>query len=171
MVDIALLQSISYTAGALGVCIAAFYYVMNLQMARRKMKIDNTILYGNLLTDKEMVIHWRNILFDQQFSSFEEWDTKYRSDPEAYSNYFAIEGLMGMMGMCVKEDLVDFDMLCHRSLVTWTLAVYPKIKPINLGFRAIYNDPLYASYCDYLYDEVVKRYPNAVRPSDRFKPQ
>ena len=171
MVDLALLQSVSYIGGALGVCVAAAYYVMNLQMARRKLKIDNTIFYGNLLANKETVLQWRHVLFDQQFSSFEEWDKKYRLDPEAYSNFFATQGLMSQLGMCVKEDLVDFDMLSKKSLVSWTLAVYPKIKPIIMGYRALYNDPLYGYYSESLYEEVAKRYPDAVRPSDRFRAQ
>jgi len=48
-------QLVSAIATALGVCIAATYYIMNIQMARRKQKIDNTILYSNLLFDKEQV--------------------------------------------------------------------------------------------------------------------
>ena len=144
--------------------------MMNLQMARRKLKIDNTILYGNLMSNKEMVLQWRHVLFEQQFSSFEEWDKKYRSDPEAYSNVQATIGLLGQLGMCVQEDLVDFDMLTKRSLVALTLAVYPKIKPIIMGIRTLYNDPFYGAYCDYLYEEVTKRYPEAVRPTDRYQP-
>ncbi len=35
MVDLALLQSVSYIAGALGVCVAAFYYVMMLREQRQ----------------------------------------------------------------------------------------------------------------------------------------
>jgi hypothetical protein len=75
------------------------------------------------------------------------------------------------MGMCVQEGLVDFDMLAKKGLVTWTLAVYPKIKPIFMGMRALYNDPLYGSYSEYLYDECVKRYPDVAAPKDRFIPQ
>ena len=171
MVDVGLLQSLSYVAAAIGVCVAAVYYVMNLQMTRRKLKIDNTILYGNLITNKEMVLQWRHVLFEQQFQSFEEWDKKYRSDPEAYSSLYGTIGLLGQLGMCVQEDLVDRDMLAKRSLVTWTLAIYPKVKPIIIGLRALYNDQLYGSYCEYLYDECVKRYPDAAAPKDRFGPQ
>ncbi len=34
MVDLTLLQSVSYIAGALGVCVAAAYYVLNLREVR-----------------------------------------------------------------------------------------------------------------------------------------
>lgn len=169
MVDLALLQSLSYIAGALGVCVAAIYYMMNLQMARRKMKIDNTIFYGNLITNKETVLQWRHVLYEQHFQSFEEWDKKYRSDPEAYSNYNATAGLMGMLGMCVHEDLVDFTMLAKRGVITLILAVWPKIMPIIMGFRALYNEPLYGSYSEYLYEETLRRYPNAKMSPERAK--
>ena len=171
MVDVGLLQSLSYVAAAIGVCVAAVYYVMNLQMARRKLKIDNTIFYGNLITNKEMVLQWRHVLFEQQFSSFEEWDKKYRPDPEAYSNLFSTMGLLAQLGMCVQEDLVDRDMLFKRGYVTWVKAVYPKIKPIMMGIRALYNDPLYGYYSEYLYNEMMRLYPDVVAPKDRFIPQ
>lgn len=38
MVDLALLQSISYIVGALGVCIAAIFYVLKLRISQRNMK-------------------------------------------------------------------------------------------------------------------------------------
>ena len=171
MVDLALLQSVSYIAGALGVCVAAVYYMMNLQMTRRKMKIDNSILYGNLIATKEMVLQWRHVIYEQQFQSFDEWSEKYRTDPIAYSNVISTIGLMGQMGMCVKEDLADFDMLSKRSLVTWTLAVYPKIKVVINGIRVLYGDPLYGFYCDYLYEEVMKRYPSSDRLGEHVLPQ
>ncbi len=150
-------------------CVAAVFYVMNLQMARRKMKVDNTILYGNLITNKETVLQWRHVLFDQQFRTFDEWDRKYRNDPEAYSNYNATQGLLGMLGMCIQEDLVDVDLLSRRGLVSLTLAVYPKIKPIIMGFRALYNDPSYGYFSESLYNEMVRRNPNAKMPSERAK--
>jgi hypothetical protein len=38
MVDLPLLQSVSYIAGALGVCVAAVYYVMNLRAQQTNMR-------------------------------------------------------------------------------------------------------------------------------------
>ena len=38
MVELALLQSVSYIAGALGVCIAAVFYVLNLRVQQENMK-------------------------------------------------------------------------------------------------------------------------------------
>ncbi len=152
-----------------GIIVGVAYYIMNIQMARRKLKIDNTILYGNLITNKETVLQWRHVLYEQKYSSFDEWDQKYRKDPEAYSNYNATQGLLGMLGMCLSEGLVDVNLLCRRGLTLLTLAVYPKLKPIIMGYRALYNDPNYGFYSEYLYNEVVRRYPEARMPPERAK--
>jgi hypothetical protein len=153
------------------VCVAAIYYMMNLQMARRKQKVDNTILIGNLISNKSNVLQWHNVLFDQQFQSFEEWDKKYRLDPEAYSNFQSTMGMLSQVGMCVKEDLVDRDMLFKRGYVVWVKAIYPKIKPIIMGYRALYNDPLYHYWSEYLYTEMMRLYPDIAAPKDRFTSQ
>jgi hypothetical protein len=38
MVDLALLQTVSYIAGAIGVCVAAIYYILNLRVQQTNMK-------------------------------------------------------------------------------------------------------------------------------------
>jgi hypothetical protein len=40
MVDLSLLQSVSYIAGALGVCVAAVYYVINLRISQKNQEIS-----------------------------------------------------------------------------------------------------------------------------------
>ena len=69
MVDV---QTLTTMFGGIGVGVAAIYYMMNLRMTRRKHIIDNTILYGNLLDNKELVKQWHHVLFEQQFSSYDE---------------------------------------------------------------------------------------------------
>jgi hypothetical protein len=81
LVTIEEIQAAYYMVAATGVLVAAGYYVINLQITRRKQIIDNTILYGNLLRDKERVKQWQHVLFEQHFSSYEEWAKKYRTDP------------------------------------------------------------------------------------------
>jgi hypothetical protein len=167
LVELAEIQAAYYMVAATGVLVAAAFYILNLQMAHRKVRIDNTILYGNLITDKETSAAVHDVLLVQKYSSFDEWNEKYRLNSEAYSNYFAAMGLLGMLGLCVSENIVDFDLLSKRGLVTLTIAVYPKIKPIIMGYRTMYNDPSYGYWSEYLYNEVVRRNPNARISPDR----
>jgi hypothetical protein len=49
MVDLALLQSVSYIAGALGVCVAAIFYVLNLRISQRNIKTNTETRQFQLL--------------------------------------------------------------------------------------------------------------------------
>jgi hypothetical protein len=171
MVDLAEIQAAYYMVAATGVLIAAVFYAMNLQMARRKLKIDNTILYGNIIYDKERVTQWRHVIFEQQFTSFEEWDKKYRPDPEAFSNLYGTKGLLEMVGMCIKEGIVDPDLLYKKGYVEWIKVVYLKLKPWYIGMRALYNNLSYGYYAEYVYNDVMRLYPDVTVSKDRFKLQ
>jgi len=160
-------QTIGVLVTAASVTVAAVYYVMNLQITRRKMVIDNTIFLGNQISQKEFVIQWRQVLIDQTFQSREEWDKKYRNDPEAFSNMYSTLGMLGQLGMCFHEGLVNREMFFKRGYVTWIKYAFLKVKPFISGQRVLYNDPLYGFWAEYLYDEVQKMYPDVVIPQDR----
>jgi hypothetical protein len=164
-------QTLTTMFGGIGVGVAAIYYMMNLRMTRRKQKIDNTILYGNFLTDKQFVKQWHNVLFEQQFSNYDEWAKKYRSDSEAFSNLYATQGTMNMIGMCVEEDIVDRELLFKRGFHVWAKAVYPVLLPWILGMRTRYNDPNYGHYSEYFYNVAMKWNPEMIRPKDLNSPQ
>jgi len=53
LVELALLQSISYMAGALGVFIAAIYYVLNLRETNKNRKIAFTTNFMQQFYSKE----------------------------------------------------------------------------------------------------------------------
>jgi hypothetical protein len=168
MVDLALLQSVSYIAGALGVCVATIYYVMNLRMTQKKAKVDAAILYGNLITDKNKVLEWRHFLYETKFSSFAEWEEKYRSDPESYASMYSAGGTLIQLGLLLKEDVVDSDMLMKMVSPTWVKTIGGKILPLIKGMREVFNDPFYGYYAEFLINEVERRYPIVKVPERRY---
>ena len=53
MVDLALLQSVSYVAAAVGVCLAAFYYALNQREASKNRKlVTATGIINNFMTEE-----------------------------------------------------------------------------------------------------------------------
>ncbi|MGD0805847.1 MAG: hypothetical protein ABSA11_17430, partial [Candidatus Bathyarchaeia archaeon] len=58
MVDLALLQSVSYIAGALGVCVAAIYYMLNLREVRQNRRISFTSNLLQTIASKEGIRSW-----------------------------------------------------------------------------------------------------------------
>jgi hypothetical protein len=56
IVDITLLQSVSYVAAAIGVCIAAFYYALNFrETTKNRREILTNNLLQNLYTEEDQM--------------------------------------------------------------------------------------------------------------------
>jgi hypothetical protein len=83
MVDLALLQSISYIAGALGVCVAAIYYALVLSEQRRNMKLTLDIRRAQLLLpiyEEYKNPEWKKAFSDfmtWKWSDYDDWNEKY----------------------------------------------------------------------------------------------
>ena len=94
MVDLSLLQSFSYIAGALGVCVAAVYYMMTLRTQQTNLKTTletrQMQLYMQALQEtrtREFVRDWIEITYYQSFKDYEDWRSKYGPsvDPDSYT--------------------------------------------------------------------------------------
>jgi hypothetical protein len=62
-------------------------------------------------------------------------------------------------------------LLFDRGVNAWVVALYPKIQPWIMGMRRRYNDPLLYQYSEYLYNEVMRIYPEMKHPPDLDAPQ
>jgi hypothetical protein len=70
---------VSYIAGALGVCVAAFYYVMTLRVQQANMKntlqtrqADILQRHAQINTSQEFWEAWHDLAYNQNFLTYEE---------------------------------------------------------------------------------------------------
>jgi hypothetical protein len=100
MVDIALLQSISYLAETLGVCVAATYYILNL-VNTSKTRQAQTFLnrYKNYSRAQFIYDHPKINNYSEYANVFENKDT-YRA-MSYFMSYFK------SIGVRVRENLID----------------------------------------------------------------
>ena len=166
MVDLELLQSVSYIAGALGVCVAAIYYVMNLRMVQKKMAVDTAILYGNLITAKEPVNEWRHFFLEADFTSFEDWAKRYRTDPKEFQNWYTVMGTANQIGLLLKEKVIDPEMLMTLISPVWPKYMWARGGPVIKGYRIYLNDPKFGYYGEYFFNEAERMYPKVKMPID-----
>jgi hypothetical protein len=134
MVDLALLQSVSYIAGALGVCVAAVYYVTNLKetMKNRKAAFTNTIL--STLSSKEGIRDWYEIM-SMQWTDFEDFQRKYdsRVNPENYIKRNYYWNMCDGVAWHLRSGLIDWDTV-RKSGKSLRL-MWLKFKPIIEEYR------------------------------------
>jgi hypothetical protein len=183
MVDLALLQSVSYIAGALGVCVAAFYYVMtlrvqqtNMKEAARNSKITFTTNIMQQLYTKEMSRRFIDLI-QLDFEDFEEFQKKYDSvlNPESFAERTSYWGVLNMLGYQYKEGLIDLDTLYETS---WTqiFMMWVKFAPIIQEYRkSDYGTKTYANFENLAYSLWklhVKSDPDALKHNvGGFKPE
>ena len=147
MVDVALLQSLSYIAGALGVCLAAFYYVVNLRETTRNRKIAYTTSFMQSFYSKENSRRFID-LYQMKWSDFNDFHRKYDSieNPENFADRWSFIGMLDVLGYQYKVGLVDLDTLYDLN---WSpvLQMWIKFKPIIEEYRkSDYGSDTFANF-------------------------
>ena len=183
MVDIALLQSVSYMAGALGVFIAAIFYVLNLRISQRNMRLTletrRLSLIENIashVTDEEGEKRMQE-LSNYEWTDYADFNRKYGSENNvgASAKRYALWHDYNKIGMMLRKGLVDVEDLYMLGL--WAVSLFwEKYKPIVEETRRRYAGKDYLKDMEYLAAEITK-YQQLIDPSysipkklDRFDP-
>jgi hypothetical protein len=156
MVDIVLLQSASYVAAAIGVCIAAFYYALNLRETNKNRRITFTNSVMQQLLSEEGV---RNemICYTMQWNDFEDFKRKYdsRVNLESYSKRMSLWLQYESLGHLYRSGLIDLDTVAS---ICGAFVPYDwlKFKPIIEEYRKTDFGPTSFSNFEYLAEAIMR---------------
>ena len=160
MVDLALLQSVSYIVGALGVGVAAFYYVMTLRVQQNNMKATletrQAQMFLNIYqqtTTKDFASAY-NTYISNEWKNYDEYRELIQK--KEFTEPFTIlcmyfEGL----GVLVKEGFLPIRLVA-LLLTGMTRSFWEKLKPLNEEIRVKAGYVRWMSETEYLYDELIK---------------
>ena len=161
MVDLGLLQSVSYIAGALGVCVAAAYYVLTLRTTQRN--VQTTLetrhtqillqLMDNLKKDQPI---WTKFMFTYKWSNLEDYLKKYgpEGNPEAWDEQLRLCINFEGLGIIISKGLIDVSIV-YEMYGDWVLRYWEKWTPIVLELRRTYG-PEFFEWFEYLVGELKK---------------
>jgi hypothetical protein len=157
MVDLALLQSVSYIAGALGVCVAAAYYVLNMRAQNRNREAQLFINIANQsFNNPEWNAAYKLILRTNWSSAKEFMELNDWPNENEFSRAYAIvAGFFESLGVLVKEDLIDIRMIA-LLMSSYIEGYYDKLQPYISELRTSYSMPRMLSETEYLYNQFVK---------------
>ena len=137
MVDVVLLQSASYVAAAIGVCVAAVYYVMNLRETgkNRKIAFTNNFMQSFMTLEAERVYIE---LMHMKWSSFEDFEKKYDStiNEDNYAKRDFMFSWCDRVGWQLKAGLIDRETF-YQIMGEWIMLLWMKFKPIFYHYREI----------------------------------
>jgi hypothetical protein len=156
MVDLALLQSVSYMAGALGVCVAAFYYIMTLRASERSRRIQLVSQMSNDLINVEGYGKFFDLL-NMEWRDYDDFEKKYGSDfnVHAASQRISVWQTFNKLGYMLRNGLVDAEDLYEMGGMS-CVTQWAKWEAIIRENRRRYNGADYLSYFEYLAGEMNK---------------
>jgi hypothetical protein len=162
------LQSVSYIAGALGVCVAAFYYVMTLRMSQRNQKLTLDLRKGDLIhkyssqmSTRDIQAAYRDVVWAQSFSNYREWTEKYGPhNAEAYQNFVMLTNLVNSWGLLYEEKLFDIETLEKLSSKLAIMVIWRKVMPVIKEWRMQYGDPSFMLPMEHYAEAISKRNPD-----------
>jgi hypothetical protein len=163
MVDLALLQSVSYIVGALGVCVAAIYYAMVLREQRRNMRLTlETRRIGLIdsITNRLVTENTMNSfleLMTYEWKDYEDFEKKYGSDNnvDAAAKRFGLWISYNSMGAMLRKGLVEAEDLYDLG-VQGAIFLWGKYKAVIEENRRRFNGLDYLRDFEYLAGEMMR---------------
>jgi hypothetical protein len=153
MVDIVLLQSLSYVAAAIGVCVAAVYYVMNLRVQQENMwettknrKIAYTTDFMKAFYSKEFGRRYIDLV-RMDWKDHDDFMAKYdsRVNLENFADRWSFLGMLDVLGFQVKAGLVDLETIYELNWAP-VLMIWMKFRPIIEEYKKTdYGSDQYAN--------------------------
>jgi hypothetical protein len=145
MVDLALLQSVSYMAGALGVCVAAIYYVMNLRVQQTNMKATlqsrEAQLFDSLYQRFSTSEYCKQYItcMTMSWQSYEDFMKKYPNKGYEAQQFYSLCNWYKTMNLLVEQGYVSADAM-GRLIAFDFIGFWEKFKPIVEGMRRRIGD-------------------------------
>ena len=140
MVDLALLQPISYIAGALGVCVAAVYYVMTLRVQQTNMKATlqtrEAQLFNSLYQRFGTSDYCKQYVtcMNLSWNSYDDFTKKYPDDSYETLQFYSLCNWYKTMNLLVEQNYVGaYDM--GRLIAADYFPFWEKFKPIVKEMR------------------------------------
>ena len=138
MVDLIVLQSLSYVAAAIGVCVAGIYYAMVLREQSRNRRVTLT---SNLMQTIFSPNGVRNFLdlIHMEWTDYSDFESKYGTENnlDSASVRISIWSTLNVLGELLREGLVDLNTL-YNAIEFFTVLIWDKFEPVVKEHRRRY---------------------------------
>ncbi len=164
MVDLVVLQSVSYVAASIGVCAAAMYYILTLrnQTLLRKSQLVYTL--WEKCTNEEWIKRSYTDLLQWHWDDFDDFERKYGLDvnPEAFNQRHASFQWGNIIGNLLMKGLIDRELI-YKTIPFVFPQLWSKFGPIIEEQRVRYNfGPDFMVGFEYLANEMNKMWEASV---------
>ena len=159
LVDVGLLQTLSYVAAAIGVCVAAAYYVMTLRNQSKTRQAQLFMQIHAQWRDRAFIKGFYDMLNVWEWDDNEDFWAKYgqRPNEDAFITILEVCWYFEGVGQLLRDGLIDVR-LVDAMYSDRVIRLWEKALPIVVGLREMYGNPDYYGNWEYLYSELKKRH-------------
>jgi hypothetical protein len=161
LVDLIVLQTVSYLIAALSFAVTCAYYIMNLKNTQRNMQLTlesrNTQIFLQLMNYlKAETGHWTQFMLTYEWSDFDDYMNKYgpTGNPEAWDEQSKHLTTFEGLGILIDKKMIDLS-LVYEAYGDWVLRYWEKFQPVVVKFRKTYG-PEFLEWTEYLVSELRK---------------
>jgi hypothetical protein len=153
MVDITLLQSISYMAAAVSLFVGAVYYIMNLRFAAQTRQAQ---LFMQLYDRFHDTVFWKqyaDIIFKTDWKDMNDFWNKYGPEnTEAFAEWMSFGTYFTGIGVMLKRRMINVGVV-NDLIGDYVIWVWDKWKTLLDTYQ---KKPQSIIWFEYLYDEITK---------------
>ncbi len=162
MVTIEEIQAAYYMVAATGVLVAAIFYVLNLRVQQRNMRLNQEtrqilllLDYGESRDDTFRSIKLHNAMRNAQWDNYQDFRTRYFNDENVeLMTYRAIKfNTYHKNGLMIRDGLMDIGTFVEYNGDS-VVEIWRKYKDIILKTRKAYHLPTYLIGMEYLAEEI-----------------
>ena len=155
MVDVGLLQSVSTIAGAIGVCVAAAYYVTNLRHAKKAKEMDLALIFATNMCSPAGMERFAKVM-DMKWENHKDFMEKYGySNPKMFGNWVSMCLAFEMLGHLLKSKLTSPETLYSLGAYG-CIPMWDKYKEVVQSRRALAFGKKYLVNFEFLAGELAK---------------
>ena len=156
MVDLVVLQSFSYIAGAISVVLGVIYYAINLREQRR----NGRITLANSLTQRMETYDFHRTYADllyYKWKDYDDYEKKYGSDNniDSYAKRLSMWRFYNGLGNMLKNNVIDAEVLYDHG-GDGAIMLWAKFELIIKTTRKVYTLGDWLEGFEYLADEMLK---------------
>ena len=156
MVELSEIQAAYYMVAATGVLVAAAFYIMNLRVSQRALRINMTNSLLQFYTSVEGQKVWMELL-NMKWKDYDDFEKKYGSDNniDNYAKRQSVWNVYNNVGKLLKAGLLDRDTIYNVSS-TAPVWMWTKFKPIVEEHRKRYTGKDSQTGFEYVAGEMLK---------------
>jgi hypothetical protein len=157
LVDLALLQSVSYIAGALGVCVAAAYYVLNMRATLQTRQAQLLMQIYDRVNNEDFTRNWAETNYFWKWTDNEDYWKKYGANLEEYPKLKNVIDTYEGIGAILENKLVSPKMI-YGVLRADPILYWEKFSPLMKEFAEKAGESLMYPGFELLCDEMRRQY-------------